>query len=242
MLDIHVENYNYNKIEPVIKKIQVKLKKGEITSIIGASGCGKSTLLRVLMGMENGASGFIRTENQEFMLEKWGEKQNLFTLVPQIPHLLPWKNILENIAFVVTNIQVEKEKKSKREIALEALKLVQLDQHAMKYPNEISLGMAQRISFARALVMNSEAILLDEPFASLDAHSKHFFQQWLFQKITQTNKYAILVTHDVREALNLSKDIHVIGEKPAIIKKSFKNIINENEYLTEFEREIISYI
>ncbi|MGY3804994.1 ABC transporter ATP-binding protein [Pigmentibacter ruber] len=242
MLEINVEDYTYQKKEPVIKKINLTLMKGEITSILGASGSGKSTFLRILMGMEIGASGFIKTERQEFKLEKWGEDQNLFTMVPQIPHLLPWKNILDNISFVVTDLQIEKEKKSKKEIAFNALKIVQLDQHANKYPSEISLGMAQRISFARALVMNSDAILLDEPFSSLDAHSKYFLQQWLFQKVQETNKYAIMVTHDVREAICLSKDIHVIGDKPAVIKKSFNNIKSNNEYLSEYEREIVNFI
>lgn len=242
MLEILVENYNYQNQEPVINKIQLILKRGEITSIIGASGSGKSTLLRLLMGMETGASGYIKFNNTTHTFEKWNESQNLFTLVPQIPHLLPWKNLLQNITFAVTDIKAKNENKTKEEIALAVLKIVQLEQHAYKLPSEISLGMAQRVSLARALVMNSDAILLDEPFASLDAHSRYQLQNWLFQKIKETNKYAILVTHDVREALSLSKQIHVIGEKPAIIKKSFSHTPSEWEYLNTLEKTIVNEI
>ena len=85
-----------------------------------------------------------------------------------------------------------------------------MENHKNKFPDEISLGMAQRVSFARALVLNTQAILLDEPFASLDAHTRYILQEWLANKILETNKYAILVTHDVREALFLSEEIHVL--------------------------------
>lgn len=242
MLEILVENYAYLKKEPVIKKIELSLKKGEITSIIGASGCGKSTFLRILMGMETGAYGFVRLNDLTYSLQEWNEDQSIFTLVPQIPHLLPWKNILNNIIFAISDKQMAKENKSKAEIALNALKIVQLTEHANKFPSEISLGMAQRVSFARALVMNSKAILLDEPFASLDAHSKYGLQQWLLQKIKETDKYAILVTHDVREALILAKEIHVIGDNPAIIKKSILHSQQEWNLYNSVEQEIIKYI
>ena len=242
MIKISVENYSYQNKEPVIKNINITLKEGKITSLIGASGCGKSTFLRVLMGMETGATGQIEFKNQDFSFQKWNIKQKLFSMVPQVPHLLPWKNILNNIIIAISNEKVTKEQKSKEEIAINALKVVQLENHKNKFPDEISLGMAQRVSFARALVLNTQAILLDEPFASLDAHTRYILQEWLANKILETNKYAILVTHDVREALFLSEEIHVLKGIPSEINKTFYNENRNEKSNIKTEKEIISLI
>lgn len=242
MIEILVDSYSYENKIPVIKNVHFTLQKGKISALIGASGCGKSTFLRVLMGMEKGAIGKIIFENNELPLQKWDARQKIFSMVPQIPHLFPWKNILENITIAISKEKEEKEQKPREEIALEVLKIVQMDAHIKKYPDEISLGMAQRVSFARALVLDTKAILLDEPFASLDAHTRYILQRWLANKITETNKYAILVTHDVREALLLSNEIHVLSGFPAEIKKTFpENNMNINEHPIK-EREIINLI
>lgn len=242
MINILVENYSYKNTEPVIKNLNITLKEGKITSLIGASGCGKSTFLRVLMGMETGAIGNIKLNDLNYSLQNWSTKQKLFSMVPQIPHLLPWKNILHNIMIAISNEKMKNEQKSKEEIALEALKIVQLENHFHKYPDEISLGMAQRVSFARALVLDAKAILLDEPFASLDAYTRYILQDWLANKISETNKYAILVTHDVREALFLSNEIHVLSGFPSEIKKTFYNEDSKSKSNVKIEKEIIALI
>ena len=242
MIEIIVNDYSYENKIPVIKNIQFSLQEGKISSLIGASGCGKSTFLRVLMGMERGATGKIKLQNKEFSLQYWDTSQNLFSMVPQIPHLFPWKNIIDNITIAISDKKVKKEQKSRVEIALEVLKIVQMDSHIKKYPDEISLGMAQRVSFARALVLDTKAILLDEPFASLDAHTRYILQEWIANKILETNKYAILVTHDVREALCLSNETHVLSGFPAEIKKTYrKNEIDFNDLLNK-EKEIVKLI
>ena len=117
-----------------------------------------------------------------------------------------------------------------------------MENHKNKFPDEISLGMAQRVSFARALVLNTQAILLDEPFASLDAHTRYILQEWLANKILETNKYAILVTHDVREALFLSEEIHVLKGIPSEINKTFYNENRNEKSNIKTEKEIISLI
>lgn len=117
-----------------------------------------------------------------------------------------------------------------------------MESHAKKYPDEISLGMAQRVAFARALVLDTKAILLDEPFASLDAHTRYNLQNWLANKIKETGKYAILVTHDVREALALSNEIHVLSGYPAEIRKTFFKCENEFKDLINLEKEIINIL
>jgi ABC-type nitrate/sulfonate/bicarbonate transport system ATPase subunit len=242
MIKIFINNYSYENKIPVIRNINFSLQEGKISSLIGASGCGKSTFLRVLMGMEIGAIGKITFQNKDFSLQKWDTNQKIFSMVPQIPHLFPWKNILDNITIAISDAKMKTEQKSREEIALEVLKIVQMESHIKKYPDEISLGMAQRVSFARALVLDTKAILLDEPFASLDAHTRYILQEWLANKILETNKYAILVTHDVREALSLSNEIHVLSGFPAEIKKTYAKIdIDISDHISK-EKEIINLI
>ncbi|KAB8029998.1 ABC transporter ATP-binding protein [Fluviispira multicolorata] len=235
MIKININKYSYENKIPVIKNINISLKEGQITTLIGASGCGKSTLLRVLMGMETGAHGNIFYNQNEFNFNHWNSKQTLFSMVPQTPLLFPWKNIIENIKLAISKKKEIQENKTKNEIALNALKIVQMDEHALKFPDEISLGMAQRVAFARALVLDTKAILLDEPFASLDAHTRRILQEWLLLKIKETSKYAILVTHDVREALLLSKEINVLSGVPAEVYKTYTSddILHENKNLEE---------
>ncbi|WP_186646847.1 ABC transporter ATP-binding protein [Fluviispira vulneris] len=235
MIQINIDKYSYKNKIPVIKNINISLLEGQITTVIGASGCGKSTFLRVLMGMETGAIGHILHNNNLFNFKEWNSKQTLFSMVPQTPLLFPWKNILENIKLAITKKKEITENKSKDEIAINALKIVQMHEHALKYPDEISLGMAQRVAFARALVLDTKAILLDEPFASLDAHTRRLLQDWLRVKIKETGKYAILVTHDVREALLLSNEINVLQGTPAEVYRKFNydEIISNDKNLEE---------
>lgn len=242
MLEILVNKFSYKNNCPIIQNININLCKGKITSLIGASGSGKSTLLRILMGLEKEAQGKIIYKKNEIPLETLTVKQNIFTLVPQTPHLFPWKNILDNVALAISNKKVKNEQKSKQDIAIEALKIVQMESHINKYPNELSLGMMQRVSFARALVHDTEAILLDEPFSSLDAPTRYLLQEWLELKIFETNKYAILVTHDVREALSISNEIQILSGNPAEIKKIYtKNLLISNNFI-EIEKEVINLI
>lgn len=196
-IEIELESYAYQNKELVLRNISVSLKQRQIHTLIGPSGCGKSTFLRILMGMETGAIGHFGASR--------------FSMVPQIPHLFPWKTILENI--LITGASKDK--------ARESLAIVGLLDSENKYPYEISLGMSQRVAFARALVQQSDVILLDEPFASLDAYTRKTLQKWLVAKISETNKYALLVTHDIHEALQVSHDISILTQMPATIKSVF---------------------
>lgn len=232
-MKIQIEKYNYKDEIAVIRDIAFELEKGLITSFIGPSGCGKSTLLRVLMGMETGAYGNIFISNFNYKLKNWNTQQKFFSMVPQTPYLFPWKNIFDNILLAVEST---KSKEEKNESVENVLSLVQLSDHAKKYPHEISIGMAQRVAFARALVLDSKAILLDEPFASLDAHNRRLLQEWLHQKIQESQKYAILVTHDIREAMLISQTVHVLQGSPTTIHKSFiRKEFQNNEHNIENE-------
>lgn len=219
-IGLELEAYAYQNRDVVLRDISVSLHPGKIHSLIGPSGCGKSTLLRVLMGMELGAYGKIVTPDAAFDLRHWGIHQRLFSMVPQVPHLFPWKTILDNVSIAVdpkeTTLRSERKQK-----ALQSLDVVGLLESKSKYPYEISLGMAQRAAFARALVQESQVLLLDEPFASLDAYTRRMLQKWLVSKIKETNRYALLVTHDIQEAIEISDQISVLSSMPATKKASF---------------------
>lgn len=219
-IGLELETYAYQNKDVVLKDISVSLYPGKIHSLIGPSGCGKSTLLRVLMGMELGAYGKMTTPSAVFDLRHWDAHQRLFSMVPQVPHLFPWKTILDNVIMAVDSkgITLRSERKQK---ALQSLDVVGLLDSKSKYPYEISLGMAQRAAFARALVQESQVLLLDEPFASLDAYTRHMLQKWLESKIKETNRYALLVTHDIQEAIEISDQISVLSSMPATKKASF---------------------
>lgn len=217
---LELDKYAYQNKDLVLKDISVSLHPGKIHSLIGPSGCGKSTLLRVLMGMEMGACGNILTASAAFDLKRWSVHQRLFSMVPQVPHLFPWKTILDNVSMAVDS-QLTTSQSEKKQKALQSLDIVGLLDKKLKYPYEISLGMAQRVAFARALVQESQVLLLDEPFASVDAYTRHMLQKWLVSKIKETNRYALLVTHDIQEAIEISDQISVLSSMPATKKASF---------------------
>lgn len=165
---------------------------------------------------------------QNFELSGWNESQTLFGIVPQTPHLLPWKTILENVTLAARvavaaratapGTATQSQKMQSELLAREALARVGLETHAAKYPWQMSLGMASRAAFARALVMGLPGLLLDEPFAALDAHTRSLMQQWLVQQTAKFGTHTLLVTHDAREALLVARDIVVLGgSQPASV-------------------------
>jgi ABC-type nitrate/sulfonate/bicarbonate transport system ATPase subunit len=169
---------------PVLENINLEIRRGETTVLMGPSGCGKSTLLRILVGMEKGAEGFILVEGVEHPLANWNKSQSVFSMVPQVPYLFPWKRVLQN---VMLGCQHSLSRTQQRKAAEDALKIVHLEDSATKFPFEISQGMASRVALARTLVTDFKALLLDEPFAALDAHTRSLLQKWLaeYLKVAQ---------------------------------------------------------
>lgn len=228
---IQIENINYqykNAKDPTLKNLNLSLEPGKVTVVMGPSGCGKSTLLRVLMGIETGATGFIKFSNYQKELKLWTPQQNLFSLVPQVPHLFPWKTVFENVYIACPATLSPDVRKTN---ALSALQLVQLESHITKYPSEISQGMASRVALARTLVMEAPVILFDEPFASLDAHTRRHLQAWLLKTVSEKQIPALFVTHDLHEGIQLGTDIYVLSKSPATVVKHVT--IDENKKNTQ---------
>ncbi len=196
----------------VLQDINLSIKPGEFISIVGSSGCGKSTLLRLLIGLESGYSGRLLLDGKTISgtsLERG--------IVFQEHRLFPWLNVEENVALGLLNApgsQAEKARSVKEHIELVGLKGFE-----KAYPYQLSGGMSQRVAIARALVNRPEVLLLDEPFGALDALTRTRLQQEL-QRIWQAEGItAILVTHDVEEAVYLGDRIVVMEPRPGRIKR-----------------------
>lgn len=194
----------------VLSNINITIPHGDFISIIGSSGCGKTTLLRILLGLETGYDGDALMDGER--IEGPGTNRGI---VFQDHRLLPWLTVGENVAFGLDG----KDKKVKKQIVEEHLKLVGLSGFESAYPSQLSGGMAQRAAIARALANKPEILLMDEPLGALDALTRMHMQKeleriWLLEKITM-----IMVTHDVEEAIYLSDKVVIMSSRPGIIKK-----------------------
>lgn len=198
-----------------LKEISFEVEDREFVSIIGRSGCGKTTLLRIIAGLEHATTGGI-------LLAKSGELAEVTMpgpdrgMVFQEHHLFPWRTAKRNIEFGLEGR--EPNRKERERISEEYLRLVNLDGFGERYPSELSGGMRQRVAIARALATNPEILLLDEPFASLDALTRSAFQDELLRIWGLTRKTIILVTHSIDDAVYLSDRIVVLKPHPGEVR------------------------
>ncbi len=197
----------------VLKDFSLELDDHKITSIIGPSGCGKSTLLNIIAGLVPKDSGEIHFD-----------KDYALSYIFQEPRVLAWKTIYENLDFVL--IEKIKDKNERKDIITKNLKLVNLYSEANHYPNQLSGGMLQRLSIARAFSFPSDLILMDEPFKSLDLEIKYSLIDTFSQMQTQYRKTVLFVTHDIQEAIILGDEINILSKSPAqVIKKIINPVI-----------------
>lgn len=200
---------NQEKEVKALEDINLTIEEGSFISIIGGSGCGKSTLLRIIGGLEKDFEGEVLVDGKP-VSKPSRDKGFIF----QDHRLLPWLTVKENIRFSLPD------SKKKEEILIkENLALVGLSDFENSYPGQLSGGMAQRVSIARALANKPRILLLDEPFGALDAITKMNLQEellkiWKKEKITM-----IIVTHDIDEAIYLGSQVVVMTPRPGRIKK-----------------------
>jgi len=207
------KHYRVNdKPLPVLDGISLSIKPGEFISIVGASGCGKSTLLRLIIGLEGDYKGEIRLDGQHIVGTSLDRG-----IVFQEHRLFPWLTVEQNIAVGVLNAPGSEAAKKKS--VQEHIALVGLKGFETAYPHQLSGGMSQRVAIARALVNRPEVLLLDEPFGALDAMTRGHLQQEL-ERIWRTEGItAILVTHDVEEAVYLGDRVVVMQPRPGRIRR-----------------------
>ena len=224
---------NYDKVE-ALNDMSLDFPRGQLTSLLGPSGCGKTTLLKIIAGLLEPTSGEVMV-NGEHVTKPGPDRAFVF----QDFALLPWASVLRNVAF---GLELRGVEKSEREaIAEKYINDVGLTGFEHSYPHELSGGMRQRVGLARALSVDAQVLLMDEPFSAVDEQTRRKFQEDLLNLVKNENKTFIFVTHSIEEAVYVSDQIAILLPRPSrvseIIKPSgFRNkgvdsIRRDSEYL-----------
>ena len=200
---------------PVLNGISLRIGRGEFVAILGPSGCGKSTLLRLVAGLEAPWAGSLLAEGQ--VIEGPDPSR---VVVFQDPTLYPWRTVWGNVAL---GLEARGQLRTHRERIEDALRLVGLAGFANAYPHQLSGGMSQRAALARALVNDPQLLILDEPLGQLDSLTRITMQSELVALWQRAGFTALLVTHDVEEALFLAGRVIVLSERPAQIRAEIGN-------------------
>jgi len=218
--------------------INLKVEAGDFVCLVGPSGCGKSTFLRIIAGLEKPDEGQIMFDGHP-VTETSPERIMVF----QEGALFPWLKVQDNVEFGLKMAGIPKEERAK--ISNRYLDMMQLTKFANSYTYQLSTGMKQRVAIARALVMDPDVLLMDEPFASLDAQTRDLLlveMQLIWEK---TKKTILFVTHNVAEATVLGTKVAVFSNRPSIIKKEFENNfprprVTEDESLLKLQQDILA--
>ena len=214
ILDIHHVSKEFKTKQRTVKAIDnvnFKVNRGEFLSVIGPSGCGKTTLLRLIAGLETNYQGDILLNGKR--VEKPGLDRGV---IFQDHRLLPWLTIEENLALGLTD-----DKHQIKALVKQYLHKVDLDGFEHAYPRQLSGGMSQRASIARALIRQPDILLLDEPLGALDALTRYNMQEELEKIWMNNNTTMIMITHDIEEAVYLSDRIVVLDARPCKVKEVF---------------------
>lgn len=201
----------------VLEDVNLSIDKGEFICLLGPSGCGKSTLLNAAAGFEKVSKGTVKID------EKVVEKPSLkYITIFQNYGLFPWRSVLKNVELGLEKMKVPKEKRE--EIAMKNIELVGLKGSEHKHPAELSGGMKQRVSIARALAADPDVLFMDEPFGALDAITRMKLQDDILRICKEENKTIIFVTHDIEESVYLADRIVILDNA----NKGIKSIVNIN--------------
>lgn len=195
-----------------VNHINLVVHKGEFISLVGPSGCGKTTILNMIAGLIAPTYGELKV-----MGEQVTAASSRLGYMQQQDYLFPWRSIMQN---VMLGLEIRKEltADSKQKIA-SLLDELGLEQAAHKYPHQLSGGMRQRVALARTLITDPDLLLLDEPFSALDLHIKMQLEELVQSTLDRLGKTAILVTHDLSEAVAISDRVVVLGRNPGHIRK-----------------------
>src|SRR5262245_60033116 len=190
---------------------------GEVVGLVGPSGCGKSTLLELVAGLLDPTRGAIEVGGESAA----DQRLRKAVLLPQRDLLLPWMSAIDNAALAPRNRGASRERaRAEARPLFERFGLAGFEQSR---PGELSGGMRQRVAFLRTLLAGKPVLLLDEPFASLDAISRGEMQQWLAAALATDRRTTVLVTHDVEEALYLSDRVAVLSSRPATVVEELRS-------------------
>ena len=221
-----------------IDKLNLKIEAGDFVCLVGPSGCGKSTFLRIAAGLSEPDEGEILFDGKP--ITSTGPER---IMVFQEGALFPWLKVVDNVEFGLKIAGISKEKRS--QISKRYLDMMQLTKFADSYTFQLSTGMKQRVAIARALVMDPDVLLMDEPFAALDAQTRDLLlveMQLIWEK---TKKTIVFVTHNVSEAVVLGNKVVVMKHRPTSVKKELaidykRPRLVEDENLVKYQKEILA--
>src|SRR3982750_790966 len=207
------------RVNRVLQDVNLSVPKGGFVSLIGPSGCGKSTLLNVLAGLLAPTAGDVSVAG---VPPTEAVRQRRIGVVFQEATLLPWKNALDNVALLMEVAHAGRTADEIRARAVDMLRLVGLEHAADKRPAQLSGGMRQRVSIARALALDPEVLMMDAPLGALGAITREEMSTFLLEIWERTQKTIVLVTHSIDEAVFLSREVHVMRSNPAQIIEAMR--------------------
>jgi len=220
IVSVHGLNKSYRQVE-ALRGIDLDFPRGKLTSLLGPSGCGKTTLLKIIAGLLEADSGSI-TINGKAVRGPGPERAFVF----QDFALLPWATVLRNVAF---GLELRGIAKAEREqTARHYIDEVGLSGFEQKYPHELSGGMRQRVGLARALCVDADVLLLDEPFSAVDEQNRRKFQEDLIRLRANKNKTFIFVTHSIEEAVYVSDRIVLLSPRPGRVSQIIEPAIDRS--------------
>ena len=227
----------------VLSDISFDVNESEFITLIGPSGCGKSTIFKIITGLEKNYTGNVMIDGTD--IEKY---QGKLAYMPQNDLLLDWRTLYQN---AVLPMEIEKtDKKTMNERIKKLLPEFKLSGEEGKYPYELSGGMKKRTALLRTFLVDSDIMLLDEPFGALDAITRSEMQQFLLEVCEKHRHTVLFITHDIDEAVYLSDRIIVLGKNPAVIKGEIKiqiskprntDVLLEREFL-EYKKKIMDML
>ncbi|WP_187759655.1 ABC transporter ATP-binding protein [Thiospirochaeta perfilievii] len=232
MIDLKDVSFKYENLS-IYNNLNLNFKKGIVTVLLGPSGCGKTTLLNLISGVLHPTSGNIKISTDL-----------VISYLFQDPRLLPWMSVEENINFVLDNLPQE----IKKERIEHYINELELQSFSNYLPSELSGGMRQRVSLARAFAYPSNILLMDEPFKGLDLALKVNLFKTFNRVCKEDKRSAILVTHDIHEAILLGDEIIVLSNRPVSIRQTFTNSTPykqrnlSNQQLLSLEKELYRLI
>jgi NitT/TauT family transport system ATP-binding protein len=212
-ISLVIDNARTGQRVEVLRQIDLTVHEGELVCIVGPSGCGKSTFLNAVDGLVKLTSGEILVDGRAIV----GPGPDR-ALVFQHDSLFPWRTVLQNATYGL-DLQGKLPKRARIERARALVDMVGLAGFVDNYPHELSGGMRQRVNIARALAIDPALLLLDEPFAALDAQTREFMQVELLKILARTRSTALFVTHQINEAVFIANRVVVFSARPARVKE-----------------------
>jgi len=234
-----VKHFDHNGNQVLaLDGINLKVDEGDFVCIVGPSGCGKSTFLNIVAGLEKPNSGEVLLNGKAITIP--GPDR---TMVFQEGALFPWLKVIDNVEFGLKMAGIPKDERA--QISQRYLDMMQLTKFANSYTYQLSTGMKQRVAIARALVMDPEILLMDEPFAALDAQTRDLLLVELQLIWERTKKTILFVTHSIAESVILGNRVVVFKNRPAKIKKEFvidyrRPRLAEDQNLVKYQQDILA--